>query len=917
VHERNPSIGRERHAGHAARKRTQVALHRRDTILEAVSFAAERFLEAPGWKRHIQAVLERLGAAAGVSRVYIFENHIGASAEQVTSQRYEWAAPGIVPQMGNPELQEFSYSARGFERWAAAFSVGELIHGPIRTFPATEQALLATHDIHSIVVVPIYVGRGWWGHIGFDDCRSAREWTSAETDALKTAARIIGAAIEREHSEAALRQSEQRYRELFAAAQRQAQELALLDQVRTTLASELDPAAIFRTVVEAVVRTFGYTQVSLYLLHGNTLQLQYEVGYDDIFPYLPLSQGVMGRVALSGKPVLLEDVRADPSFLGQVDRIVSEVCVPLFDKGQVCGVLNVESTHEMRLDEADLRLISALGEHISIVFGRARLYAEVRESEERYRRLVEFSPEPIVVHSSGQMVFINRAGVRLLGAATAEELIGRSILDFVHPDYHTVAVERLQQTEVGQQTNPLEEVFVRRDGQLIDVEVVGIPTSYLGNPATQVVIRDVTERKRVEAERLAFERRLLETQKLESLGVLAGGIAHDFNNLLMGVLGNASLALLDLPPGSPVEYSIRQIEDAARRAAELTRQMLVYAGKEQFVIQAVDLSAIAEEMSRLAQVSFGKSVSLQRHLDRQLPKIQADAAQMRQLVMNLVTNASEAIGAATGTITLTTGVRQLTNAYLATTYLAPDLPSGSYVYLEVADAGSGMDAATLARIFEPFFTTRFTGRGLGLSAVLGIVRGHRGALQVHSEPGRGTIFTIFLPTTDHRPPTTEDRGLKIEDRNMSAGETLSSVLNPPSSHESSVVGRQSSVVGTVLVIEDDPGVRALATRMLKRFGYDVLAADDGRAGVAAFNTQPDAIDCILLDMSMPEMDGAQVLQEIRRIRPNTRVVLMSGHDEQELESQFAGQALASVLPKPFTPAMLREHVERAMTEIRD
>jgi PAS domain S-box-containing protein len=912
VHERNPSIGRERHTGHAARKRTQVALHRRDTILEAVSFAAERFLEAVGWKRHIQAVLERLGAAAGVSRVYIFENHVGAGGEPVTSQRYEWIAPGIAPQLSNPELQSFSYRANGFERWAAVLGAGELIHGPIRTFPPTERALLATHGIHSIAVVPIYVGRVWWGHIGFDDCRTARVWTSAETDALKTAARIIGAAIEREHSEAALRESEQRYRELFAAAQRQTQELALLDQVRMALASELDPATIFRTVVEAVVKTFGYTQVSLYLLHGDTLHLQYEVGYDDIFPQLPISQGIMGRVARSGKPVLLDDVRSDPSFVGAPDQIVSEVCVPLFDQGRVTGVLNVESTRSVRLNEADLRLISALGEHISIVFGRARLYAEVRESEERYRRLVEYSPEPIAVHSGGRMVFINPAGVQLMGAATPEELIGRPILDFVHPDYHAVVVERVLQAQAGYQAGPIEEVFVRLDGQLIDVEVVGIPTTYLGNPATQVVIRDITERKRVEAERLAFERRLLETQKLESLGVLAGGIAHDFNNLLMGVLGNASLALLDLPPGSPVEYSIRQIEDAARRAAELTRQMLVYAGKEQFVIQAVNLSAIVEEMSHLAQVSFGKGVSLQRQLDKQLPKIQADAAQMRQLVMNLVTNASEAIGDTTGAITLTTGVRQLTNAYLATTYLAPDLPSGSYVYLEVADAGSGMDAATLARIFEPFFTTRFTGRGLGLSAVLGIVRGHRGALQVQSEPGRGTTFTIFLPTTEDRPPITEDRGLKIEDRNGKVGETLSSILNSLSSAKPSVVGRQSSVVSTILVIEDDPSVRALAIRMLKHFGYDVLTADDGYAGVATFSAQPDAIDCILLDMNMPKMDGAQTLQELHRIRPDTRVVLMSGHDEQEIASQFAGKALASVLPKPFTPAMLREHVRRAI-----
>jgi CheY-like chemotaxis protein len=286
---------------------------------------------------------------------------------------------------------------------------------------------------------------------------------------------------------------------------------------------------------------------------------------------------------------------------------------------------------------------------------------------------------------------------------------------------------------------------------------------------------------------------------------------------------------------------------------------------------------------------------------------------MRQVVMNLVINASEAIGDATGTITLTTGVRQLTNAYLTTTYLTPDLPSGSYIYLEVTDTGCGMDAATLARIFEPFFTTRFTGRGLGLSAVLGIVRGHRGALQVQSEPGRGTTFTIFIPITDDRPPTTEDRGSKIGDRGSARAEDPSSILDPRSSVQPSVISRQSSVGGTVLVIEDDPSVRALAARMLKHFGYHVLIADDGYAGVAAFRAQPDAIDCILLDMSMPQMDGAQTLQQLRRIRPRACVVLMSGHDEQEIASLFAGQTLASVLPKPFSPAMLRELVLRSIS----
>ncbi|MBZ0252479.1 MAG: hypothetical protein K8I02_03985, partial [Candidatus Methylomirabilis sp.] len=249
--------------------------------------------------------------------------------------------------------------------------------------------------------------------------------------------------------------------------------------------------------------------------------------------------------------------------------------------------------------------------------------------------------------------------------------------------------------------------------------------------------REVAERARMEEERRGLEARIQQTQKLESLGVLAGGIAHDFNNLLMGVLGNAGLALMEMSPEAPGRESVRLIETAAQRAAELTNQMLAYSGKGRFVIERLDLSRLVSEMAHLLHVSISKRAALNLRTPAGLPPIEGDAAQIRQVVMNLITNASDALGDGTGTISVTTGRCAADAGYFDRSFIKDDLPEGEYVFVEVSDTGCGMDGETAAKIFDPFFTTKFAGRGLGLAAVLGIVRGHRGAVRVYSEPGRG------------------------------------------------------------------------------------------------------------------------------------------------------------------------------------
>lgn len=404
------------------------------------------------------------------------------------------------------------------------------------------------------------------------------------------------------------------------------------------------------------------------------------------------------------------------------------------------------------------------------------------------------------------------------------------------------------------------------------------------------LVADITELKEAEAERKRMEEKLRETQKLESLGVLAGGIAHDFNNLLTGVLGNASLARLQLPPNSPVLRYVDQIEQAATRAADLCSQMLAYSGKGRFVIEHIDLNLLLHDTTHLLKLSVSKKAALKFNQTPHLPPVMADATQLRQIVMNLVINASEAIGDKNGVITLATGLQQLAPDCLEFAQHGEELQHGDYVTLEVSDNGCGMDAATQAKIFDPFFTTKFTGRGLGLAAVLGIVRGHSGALRVRSEPGSGTTFKLFLPCAKG--------SAAAADRDEADLENV-------------------ACEGCVLIVDDEETVRIVAGEMLRTFGFEIATANDGVEGLKRFRELGDKIRLVLLDLTMPNMDGEETFREIRRISKSANVLLMSGFNEQEAIHRFADKGLAGFIQKPFKTETLRTKIQAALGASQD
>jgi PAS domain S-box-containing protein len=389
---------------------------------------------------------------------------------------------------------------------------------------------------------------------------------------------------------------------------------------------------------------------------------------------------------------------------------------------------------------------------------------------------------------------------------------------------------------------------------------------------------DITAQKQAESARLELERKLLEGQKLESLGLLAGGIAHDFNNLLSTILGNASMARLALKPDSGVDDQLRAIEGASLRAAELCRQMLAYAGKGRFVVEPADLSLLVEDLLPLLKISIAHQAALKLELPRGLPAVRADATQIRQIVMNLVLNAADAVADRAGEIVLATGVVELDAQALAGCVAGTDLAPGEYVFLEVRDDGTGMTPEVMARIFDPFFTTKFSGRGLGLSAVLGIVRGHQGALRVESTPGVGSAFRLFLPP---------QRASLTSGRPVAPG-----TIDP---------WRQS---GHVLVVDDEEQVRSVLVAMLKVCGFSADAESSGAAAVERFRAHPASFDVVVLDMIMPDMNGEETLRAVRAIRPDVRVLFVSGYSEGDVLGRLEGAQGVAFLAKPFTRTSL-------------
>ena len=525
-----------------------------------------------------------------------------------------------------------------------------------------------------------------------------------------------------------------------------------------------------------------------------------------------------------------------------------------------------------------------------------RMAARLRDLErdlEQSRLLLSSVPEAVMIADpEGRVSYWNDAAAALFGW-TAAEMVGRRLEErFPEPTRAGIS-DILQSVRDGREFVGEWEDF-RKDGTRlwIDTRIRGITDSHGRVVAIVEIARDVTSRKRAEHERHTLEARLLQVKNLESLGVLAGGVAHDFNNLLTSVLGNTDLALAHLPPSSPARPHLKHIEYAAQRAADLARQMLAYSGRGQFVIRPTCLGEVVHTRLSFIESALPDHVTLETALAPSVPPIDGDADQLAQLLMNVIVNAIEAIGESPGTIRVATGQIHCGRETLASMYLDEHLREGEYAFLEITDTGCGMPPEIQARIFEPFFTTKFTGRGLGLAAVLGILRGHGGAVRVTSEPGRGTTMRLLFPA----------RGL------------WNAAPPDPSGAAPAPATASPEPSGAILVIDDEETVRSVARMILERAGFTVVTAASGSEGIARFREAGGRFSAVLLDMRLPIVTSQQVCEELQRITPDVRIILSSGYLEDDAIESFERHGIAGYLQKPYRFDELISCVRRVVGE---
>nr|WP_255604458.1 GAF domain-containing protein [Oscillochloris sp. ZM17-4] len=611
--------------------------------------------------------------------------------------------------------------------------------------------------------------------------------------------------------------------------------------------------------------------------------------------------GSCGTAAFLGKPVVVADIAIDPLWVPWRDLTIGHglrACwsIPIFDSaGRTLGTFAIYHGEPCQPTEAEFDLVLGAANVVAVAVERWRTIDALRSSEARLRRS-EANLAAVFEHTSDaiwsvdadlQVVTVNRRAVAKLREMSGTFITLNRVFDEGMPDSQRVFWRGLYRRALSGERFSIEQPYMADGAQrwceislnpIYDDDVIG---------GISVFSRDLTERKRAEAARLAMERSWQETQRLESLGVLAGGIAHDFNNLLATILGNTELAMLDVDEQVSLRESLEQVSLAARRAAEMTQQILAYAGKGRVTVEEISINAMVREMAALLRGTKLRQTPISYCLSDDLPTVAGDPAQLRQVVMNLLVNAAEAVGDGQGDIRVATDVRVI-DADTSRGFEPPP-PPGRYICLEVRDSGSGMSRPTLGRIFEPFFTTKFTGRGLGLAAVQGIVRGHHGAMHVESALGEGTTFSVLLP-----------------DVSQSVG------------HEASAAGERSRPLplgeasGLVLVADDEPAVLQFTARLLRRLGYEPLVAASHAEALALLQSRHGEVRCVLLDWTMPGVSGEESFRRLRAQDAQTPIVVMSGYSERAVADAIMVPAPTGFLHKPFTAEALQRAIAQAV-----
>lgn len=681
--------------------------------------------------------------------------------------------------------------------------------------------------------------------------------------------RDITSLVEIENS---LKESEDKLQVVYEAERRYTTALALLDRVGADINDVLDLNTLFKDLLHGIKKVYGYALLSIYLIEEEKLVLQYQIGYPQVIDVVYPGTSVSWRAIKSQTPLFIHETAADPDFLEAFPGIESQICIPLFNNDKPVGVLNIESTKGNRLTNRDLELMNTLGEHLSRAIGRTRLITDIKIQQKRFEDIFDYAPIGMSINKlDGTFVKVNRSFEKSVGYSQ-NELQNFTFAQITHPEdleNNLDWLQRLLRKEID--SYRFEKRYIRKDGTLAHVYLqVSLFLNWAQEPEyilAQIV--DITDLKMA-------ERALMQKQKMESIGVLAGGIAHDFNNLLVALTAQSALALAKTPEQCLSRKHIIKTQEAADKATQLTKQLLAYSGKGRFEVVPVDLNEEIEKNVHLFQVAVAKNVAITTSFDSGLPTVMADKGQMQQILMNLIINGAEAVGERGGSVKIKTGQNWLGQDELKRLpfFLLPPAP-GKFVTVSISDDGVGMSEDVMAKIFDPFFSTKFTGRGLGLAAVSGIVRSHNGGMIVESVPEKGTTFVLFFPVA-------------VQQRDEHGRLPKKQSISQP------IVSEKK-----VLLIDDDIMVRDTLQDIFEAEKIKVLSAADGTAGLHLFKTCQDDIGLILLDLSMPGISSQETFEALRTMQPNIPIILCSGYSEHEINTAFVDQTYDGFIQKPF------------------
>jgi PAS domain S-box-containing protein len=724
--------------------------------------------------------------------------------------------------------------------------------------------------------------------------RGERTFTPSEIEFLTAVAHHVGIVMENarllEEAHIHQRRLENAIQEADSEMRTRNEELTLLNRFAYVISRAFNYQRLLKEACPELLKLIGFDSFCVYLNHPDERLARLAIirgsGARLVRKYareVPYGQGFAGRVCETGEPILfsrfddISDLAIHPKL--KTIPIKTMISLPLRARDQVVAVMHLSTRKLREITEQDRRILDSVSNMLGVAIDNALLYEKTRRSEQEYINLYEHAPD--MYHSldeRGRIIHCNLTEARALGYAR-RSLIGSSWQDLFLKEYRISIAESLERLASRQQRSfTLEAALMKKNGESLEVSIRAVGQyareRYTG---ARVVMRDITAQKQL-------ERQLIQAQKMESLGTLAGGVAHDFNNLLTGMVGYAALIRKRAAPHDPIYRYAETIEKSGQRAADLTRQLLVFARSRPLEIRQIDLNEVVRETMLLMKHSLGKQISLVVHLSHVPCYIEADPIQMEQVLINLCVNARDAMPDG-GQLTISTYHALSSQAQSPPWNLDPPAPC---VVLSVSDTGLGIDEQTRVRIFDPFFTTKEPGKGtgLGLAMVYAIVSQHRGHITVESEPGVGATFNVYLPAL------------------------LKNALQPEERPEQTTVRR----AGRVLIVDDEPVVCLLMRDALKEFGITTHIAGNGQEAVEFYRTHGTHIDLVILDMVMPEMGGRETFWQLRAIDPNVRILLMSGYSSDETVEMLLKAGAKGFLHKPCKFVELLSAVNRALEQ---